>query len=53
MVITNAHLNWFKLKCPYPLNSKAYVTAEVRLNNASYPDLENLFVQSRHLVDGI
>ena len=42
MAITNAHLNWFKLKCPYPVNSKAYATTKGRLNNASYPDLERL-----------
>ena len=42
MPITNAHLNWFKLKCPYPANSKAYASAKARLNNASYPDLERL-----------
>jgi len=38
-MITNAHLNWFKLKCPYPINSKAYAVAKARLNNAKYPDL--------------
>ena len=42
MAITNAHLNWFRLKCPYPANSKAYATTKGRLNNASYPDLERL-----------
>ena len=42
MPITNAHLNWFKLKCPYPVNSTAYSTAKARLNNALYPDLERL-----------
>ena len=42
MPITNAHLNWFKLKCPYPANSKAYASAKAGLNNASYPDLERL-----------
>ena len=42
MPITNAQLNWFKLKCSYPANSKAYASAKARLNNASYPDLERL-----------
>ena len=42
MPITNAHLNWFKLKCPYPINSTAYAAAKARLNNALYPDLERL-----------
>ena len=40
MLITNAHLNWFKLKCLYPVNSKAYAIAKARPNNASYSDLE-------------
>ena len=42
MPITNAHLNWFKLKCPYPVNSTAYAVAKAKLNNASYPDFERL-----------
>ena len=42
MTISNPHLSWFKLKCPYPANSKAYASAKAGLNNASYPDLERL-----------
>ena len=42
MPITNAHLNWSKLKCPYPVNSTVYATAKARLNNGSYSDLEKL-----------
>ena len=52
MPITNAHLNWFKLKCPYPVNSKAYATAEARLNNASYSDLERLGAEFDENQDG-
>ena len=50
MPITNAHLNWFKLKCPYPVNSKAY--AKARLINASYPDLEKLRAEFDEYQDG-
>ena len=42
MSITNSHLAWFKLKCPYPPNSQAYKQAYARLNNAAYADLEKL-----------
>ena len=52
MAITNAHLNWFKLKCPYPVNSKAYATTKGRLNNASYPDLERLRAEFEEYQDG-
>ena len=52
MPITNAHLNWFKLKCPYPVNSKACASAKARLNNASYPDLERLRAEFDEYQDG-
>ena len=52
MAITNAHLNWFKLKCPYPVNSKAYASAKVKLINASYPDLEKLRAEFDEYQDG-
>ena len=52
MPITNAHLNWFKLKCPYPANRKAYASAKARLNNASYPDLERLRAEFDVYQDG-
>ena len=42
MTISKPHLNWFKLKCPYPVNSTAYASAKARLNNALYRDLERL-----------
>ena len=52
MPITNAHLNWFKLKCPYPVNSTAYATAKARLNNASCSDLERLRAEFDEYQDG-
>ena len=52
MAITNAHLNWFKLKCPYPVNSTAYASAKGRLNNALYPDLEKLRAEFDEYQDG-
>ena len=52
MPITNAHFNWFKIKCPYPVNSKAYATAEAKLNNASYSDLERLCAEFDEYHDG-
>ena len=42
MAITNAHLYWFKLKCPYPEGSKAFRMAKAKLDNATYADLERL-----------
>ena len=52
MPITNAHLNWFKLKCPYPVNSTPYAAAKARLNNASYSDLERLRAEFDEYQDG-
>ena len=52
MPITNAHLNWFKLKCPYPVNSTAYAAAKARLKNASYSDLERLRAEFDEYQDG-
>jgi len=42
MTIQSHHLSWFKLKQPYPLNSKQYKDAYARLNNANYYELERL-----------
>ena len=52
MPITNAHLNWFKLKCPYPVNSTAYAVAKARLKNALYSDLERLRAEFDDYQDG-
>ena len=52
MPITNTHLAWFKLKCPYPPNSHAYKQAYVRLNNATYADIEKLRAEFDEYDDG-
>ena len=52
MPITNSHLAWFKLKCPYPPNSHAYKQAYAELNNASYADLEKLRAEFDEYHDG-
>ena len=52
MPITNSHLAWFKLKCPYPPNSQAYKQAYARLNNASFADLEKLRAEFDEYDDG-
>ncbi len=52
MTISNPHLSWFKLKCPYPVNSKAYASAKAKLNNASHPDLERLRAEFDDYQDG-
>ena len=41
-MITRNHLDWFRLKCPYPVESKDYKTALKKLNGATYADLERL-----------
>ena len=52
MTISNPYLSWFKLKCPYPVNSKAYAAAKARLNNASYSNLERLHAEFDEYQDG-
>ena len=52
MAITNAHLNWFKLKCPYPKDSKAFRIAKAKLENATYRDLERLGAEFDMYEDG-
>ena len=52
MAITNAHLHWFKLKCPYPQGSKAFRVAKARLENATYADLERLRAEFEMYKDG-
>ena len=42
MSITQSHLAWFTLKCPYPPHSQAYMQAYAKLSNATYADLEKL-----------
>ena len=52
MAITNAHLHWFKLKCPYPEGSKAFRMAKAKLDNATYADLERLRAEFEMYKDG-
>ena len=52
MAITNAHLHWFKLKCPYPQGSKAFRMAMAKLDNATYADLERLRAEFEMYKDG-
>ena len=52
MAITNAHLHWFKLKCPYPQGSKAFRMAKAKLDNATYADLERLRTEFELYKDG-
>ena len=42
VAITNAHLNWFKLKCPYKIDSREYRAAYARLHGATYSDINRL-----------
>ena len=52
MAITNAHLNWFKLKYPYPQGSKAFRMAKAKLDNATYADLERHCAEFKMYKDG-
>jgi len=52
MAITNAHLHWFKLKCPYPQGSKAFRMVKTKLDNATYADLERLRAEFEMYKDG-
>ena len=52
MAITNAHLHWFKLKCPYPQGSKAFRMAKAKLDNATAADLERLRAEFELYKDG-
>ena len=52
MAITNEHLHWFKLKCPYPQGSKAFRMAKAKLYNATYADLARLRAEFEMYKDG-
>ena len=52
MPITNSHLAWFRLKCPYQRDNKPYKRAYAMLNNASYADLEKLRAEFDEYDDG-
>ena len=42
MAITNARLNRFELKRPYPKDSKAFRIAKAKLENATFCEIERL-----------
>ena len=42
MTIAKHHLAYFKLKCPYKIDSKDYRAAYARLHGATNPDIERL-----------
>ena len=49
---TRNHLDWFRLKCPYPVESKDYKTAFNKLNGATSTDLEKLRAEFDEYDDG-
>jgi hypothetical protein len=51
-MITRNHLDWFRLKCPYPVESKDYKTAFNKLNGATSTDLEKLRAEFDEYDDG-
>jgi hypothetical protein len=51
-MITRNHLNWFRQKCPYPVESKDYKTAINKLNGATSTDLEKLRAEFDEYDDG-
>ena len=42
MSVARHHQAWFKLKCPYPLDSEDYRKAYARLSGATNSDIESL-----------
>ena len=52
MSITNSHLAWVRLKCPYQRDSKPYKQAYTKLKNATYADLEKLRAEFDEHDDG-
>ena len=52
MTVARHHLAWFKLKCPYPIESNAYKQAYARLHSATYPDIERLRAEFEAYDDG-
>jgi len=49
---TRNHLDWFRQKCPYPVESKDYKTAFNKLNGATSTDLEKLRAEFDEYDDG-
>ena len=52
MNITRNHLDWFKLKCPYPVQSKEYEKAYKKLNGSTCAGLARLRAEFDEYDDG-
>ena len=52
VAIAKHHLAWFKLKCPYKIDSPDYRAAYARLHGAKYADLERLRAEFDEYDDG-
>ena len=52
MTVTRHYLAWFKLKCPYKIDSPNYRAAYARLHGATYSDIEKLRAEFDEYDDG-
>lgn len=52
MPVERSYLTWFKLKCPYAVNSRQYRDAYARLEAATYADLVALQAEFDAYADG-
>ena len=52
MPVERSYLTWFKLKCPYALNSTSYKHAYAKLEAATYADLVALQAEFDNYADG-
>ena len=52
MTVASKHLAWFKLKCPYKINSPDYRAAYAKLHGATYSDIERLRAEFDEYQDG-
>ena len=52
MPVERSYLTWFKLKCPYAVNSRQYRDAYAKLEAATYADLVALQTEFDAYADG-
>ena len=52
MSIAKHQLAWFRLKCPYPIDSKEYSAAYAKLHGVTYSDIEKLGTEFEEYDDG-
>ena len=52
MKVARHHLAWFKLKCPYKIDSPDYRASYARLHGATYSDIEKLRAEFDEYDDG-